>query len=92
MLEFATLQTIGTGVVAIVVILIAIAIFVKPLGCLLRLFFNTIGGFIVLFILNFFGGFIGISLGLNWFNAVIVGIFGLPGVGFLLILQFILLA
>jgi len=90
MLTYLDAQTLGTLAVAAVLILLCVMIFRKPLGCLLRLFANTIGGFLALFILNFFGGFIGVSLGINLFNAVVVGIFGLPGVGFLLILQWLL--
>ena len=90
MLEFLTAQSIGTLVIATALVLLCVAIFKKPVGCLLRLFVNTLGGFIALFVLNFLGAFIGISLGVNWTNAVIVGIFGLPGVGFLLIFQLLL--
>ena len=89
--ELLDLQTIAIVVIAGVLILLGITLFLRPLGCLFRLLLNTVGGFIVLFILNFFGGFIGISLGFNLFNAVVVGIFGLPGVGLLLILQWLLL-
>ena len=86
----ADLQTIGILVIAAVVTLLSITIFRKPIGLLFRLLVNTIGGFLVLFVLNFLGQFIGISLGITWFNAIVVGIFGLPGVGFLLILQWLL--
>ena len=85
------IETIGTLVIAAVIIFLSVTIFRKPLRLLLRLVLNTIGGFILLFILNFLGQFVGISLGLSWFNAVIVGIFGLPGVGFLLLLRWLLL-
>ncbi|MCL2368033.1 MAG: pro-sigmaK processing inhibitor BofA family protein [Oscillospiraceae bacterium] len=84
------LQTIGTIIVAGLVIFLAITLFRRPLGCLLRILLNTVGGFILLFILNYLGQFIGISIGINWVNAVIVGILGLPGVGLLLILQWLL--
>ena len=83
-------QNIGSIALVGVLILLSITIFRKPIGCLLRLLLNTIGGFVVLFILNFLGGFIGISLGINWINAIVVGIFGIPGVGLLLILQWLL--
>ena len=87
----ANFQSISTVVIVGVLIALSIVLFLRPLGCLLRLLANTIGGFIVLFILNFLGGFVGISLGFNWVNAIIVGIFGLPGVGFLLLLQWLLI-
>jgi len=85
------IQSISTVVIAGVLLLLSITIFRKPIGLLFRLLVNAIGGFLMLFLLNFLGQFFGISLGLNWFNAIIVGIFGLPGVGFLLILQWLLL-
>jgi len=85
-------QSIGTIVLAAVLVLIGITIFKKPLGCLLRLFVNTLGGFIALFVINnvaiWFN--IPIGIGINWVNAIIIGIFGLPGLGFLLIWQLLL--
>lgn len=81
---------IGTIVIAIVIIFLSLTIFRRPLGCLLRLLFNTLGGFALLLFINFFGQFVGINLELNLLNAVIVGILGLPGVGLLLILPWIL--
>ncbi|MCL2843722.1 MAG: pro-sigmaK processing inhibitor BofA family protein [Oscillospiraceae bacterium] len=88
--NFLTGQSIGTIVIVGIVLLLSVTIFRRPIRLLLRLVMNTIGGFIMLFVVNFLGQFIGISLTIGWFNAVIVGIFGLPGVGFLLILQWLL--
>ena len=56
----------------------------------LKFIFNTLLGFAVLIIVNFLGGYIGISLGVNWINAVVIGILGLPGVALLLVLQWLL--
>jgi len=88
--DFFTTQSIGTIVIVGVLLLLSVTLFRRPIKLLLRLAMNTIGGFIMLFVVNFLGQFIGISLGISWFNAVIVGIFGLPGVGLLLILQWLL--
>jgi len=88
--DFLAMQSVGTMVIVGIVLLLSVTIFRRPIGLLLRLVMNTIGGFIMLFVVNFLGGFIGISLGIGWFNAVIVGIFGLPGVGLLLMLQWLL--
>jgi len=85
------LQIIGIAIAIGLLILLSVAIFTKPFRLLFRFVLNTIGGLIALIVLNFLGGFIGVSLGINWLNAIIVGIFGLPGVGFLLILQWLLL-
>ncbi|MCL2569049.1 MAG: pro-sigmaK processing inhibitor BofA family protein [Oscillospiraceae bacterium] len=83
-------QSIATVILASILLLLAILLFTKPVRLLLKLVLNTIGGFVALFFLNYFGQFIGVTLGFNLFNAVIVGIFGLPGVGLLLLLQWLL--
>ena len=41
-----------------------------------------------LFLLNKFGAIVGISLGLNWVNALIIGVFGYPGLILLLLLKY----
>ena len=86
-----TLSSVFTAIIAVAAFVIFFKLIRKPVRLLLRLFFNTLLGFVALFLLNFFGGFIGISLGLNWLNAVVVGVFGLPGLAVLLILQGLLL-
>ena len=87
-------QSVGAIVAAAVLLLIFIKIFKKPLGCLVRLLINTLGGFIALFVLNNAAILfhIPIGIGINWVNAIIIGIFGLPGLGFLLIWHLILRA
>ena len=89
--DLLTPQNIGIMVAVGIILLLAITIFLKPIRFLFRLLLNTLLGLVMLVVLNYVGGFIGISLGLNWFNAVVVGIFGLPGIGFLLLLQWLLL-
>ena len=84
--------TTAVSVVFIVVLLIGFfKLLHKPLKLVFKFLLNTIGGFISLMLINFVGSWIGLSIGVNWFNAVIVGIFGLPGVALLLILQWLLL-
>jgi len=90
MIDISNIQNVGTIVLAGILLLLGVMLLRKPVRLLFRLVVNTIGGFIGLFGLNFLGQFIGVSLGINWFNAIIVGIFGLPGVGLLLILQWLL--
>ena len=72
-------------------VLICFRIFTKPMRLALKLLLNIVFGFIALLIINFFGKFIGVELGVNWLNAAVVGIFGLPGVALLLILRWLLL-
>lgn len=63
----------------------------RPIKWAFKMLLNALIGFVGLFILNFLGAFIGISLGVNWFNAIITGVFGIPGVILLLLIKYILL-
>lgn len=66
-----------------------IKLFRTPLKLLLKLLVNTGLGFVTLFLLNFFGDYVGLSLGLNWINALIVGVAGFPGLVLLLLLKYV---
>ncbi len=79
------LVLIGLGLLAVLLI----KLLIKPIGWAMKLFCHALIGFAALFLLNFFGSVIGISLELNWINAIITGVLGLPGVVLLLILQFV---
>ena len=50
---------------------------------------NTAIGFAALFLLNFFGSAIGITLGLNWINALVIGVAGFPGLVLLLLIKYL---
>ena len=88
--DFLNIEGLGIMILAGIILLLSIGLFRRPIKMLFRLVVNTIGGLIVLVVINFLGQFVGISLGLTGLNAIIVGIFGLPGVGFLLIFQWLL--
>jgi inhibitor of the pro-sigma K processing machinery len=82
-----------TVVVAAILVLLLFGFFKiirKPLKLVVKFLLNTLGGFISLILINFFGSWLGISIGVNWINAAVVGIFGLPGVALLLVLQWLL--
>jgi len=66
-------------------------LFKAPIKLLLKLIINTVLAFIFLFVFNFLGAFIGVTLGLNLVNALIIGVLGMPGLGLLLILNWIFL-
>ena len=67
-----------------------IKLFLKPIRWVFKLLINTAVGFVVLWVLNFFGDFFGVTLGLNWINALVVGVFGFPGVVLLLLLKYLI--
>ena len=62
----------------------------KPLGKLLRLLVRSSVGLAVLAFLQQLGGLFGVTLGVNWVNALILGALGIPGFGLLLMLQWAL--
>lgn len=61
-----------------------------PLKLLLRLGLNSALGFGALWLLQYTSAFSGITLGLNLFNVLTVGVLGLPGLGMLVLLQWVL--
>ena len=67
-----------------------LALLHRPLGRLLRLAARSAVGLAVLALLSQVGQFIGVSLGVNLVNALILGVLGVPGFGLLLMLQWVL--
>ncbi|TJX13192.1 pro-sigmaK processing inhibitor BofA [Tissierella creatinini] len=63
---------------------------VIPIKLIIKLIFNGIIGGVVLLLFNLVGGLFGAFIPINPLSAIIVGIFGVPGVILLLILQTIL--
>ena len=61
-----------------------------PLAQLVRLLLRSSVGLAVLALFSQVGHLLGISLGVNLVNAVVLGLLGVPGFGLLLMLQWIL--
>lgn len=74
----------------VVLVLVALAVFRRPLKALFRLLGRTAAGLAGLFAFSHIGGLIGVSLGVNLLNALVVGLLGVPGFGLLLLLNWIL--
>ena len=62
----------------------------NPLGMLFRLLLRSCAGLAALALLQNTGGLLGISLGVNPLNALVLGTLGIPGFGLLLMLQWLL--
>ena len=62
----------------------------RPLKLLLRLAVSSSLGFGALWLLQYTSAYTGLSLGLNLFNILTVGVLGLPGLGLLVLLQWVL--
>lgn len=67
-----------------------LALLHRPLGRLIRLAARSAVGLAVLALFSQVGHVIGVSLGVNLVNALILGVLGVPGFGLLLMLQWVL--
>ena len=83
------LQSTGTIIIIAILVIIVLFILKTPVKLLLKLILNTVIGFAALFLINYLGGLIGISIAVNWINAVIIGVLGVPGVALILLLQWL---
>ena len=63
----------------------------KPLKMVLRVALNSALGFGALWLLNATAAVTGLSLGLNLFNALTIGVLGVPGLGLLLLVKWVLI-
>ena len=61
-----------------------------PLRMAARLIFNTLLGFGALALVRSTAAYTGITLGLNLFNAALIGLLGVPGFVLLLLAQWVL--
>ena len=64
-------------------------ILIIPLKFLTKLLVNAVLGGVTLWLLNVFGGAMGINVGINVITALVVGLLGIPGVILLVILNYL---
>ena len=74
----------------ILLLLAALALFHRPLGRLLALVVRSSVGLAALALLSPAAQLIGVNLGVNLINALVLGVLGVPGFGLLLMLQWVL--
>lgn len=65
------------------ILALALAAMRRPLGALVRLGLRTGVGLGVLWVLSLTGGALGLRLGVNLVNALVLGVLGVPGLGLL---------
>ena len=65
-------------------------VFSAPLKLAVKLLVNTLLGFLALWAVNAAAGVTGIALGVNVWNALVIGVLGLPGLVLLLLVQWVL--
>lgn len=84
------IEKLALGLVIAFVAVAILRLLAAPLKTALRLLIHSALGFGAVWLLNMTGSVSGISLGLNVFNALTVGVLGLPGLGLLVLLQWVL--
>ena len=71
-------------------VLILLVLLRRPLARLWRLALRSTAGLAVLAALSQIGPPMGITLGVNWVNALVLGMLGVPGFALLLMMQWLL--
>ncbi len=86
----SVIEKIALGLTLLFLVVVCLRLFAAPLKLALRVAFNSALGFGALWLLNLTTSVTGLSLGLSWFNAIVIGILGVPGFGLLLLVQWVL--
>lgn len=68
-------------------LVLLLALLRRPLKGLARLLGRTGVGLAALYAMSHVGGLIGVNLGVNLLNALVLGVLGAPGMGLLLLLH-----
>lgn len=71
-------------------VLVLLAVLRRPLAAVGRLLLRSSLGLCALWLFNQVGALIGIRLGVNLISALILGVLGAPGLGLLLMTQWVL--
>ncbi len=83
-------QKIIAAILAGFFLIALLRVFSAPLRLALKLLVNTLLGFLALWAVNLTAGVTGIALGLNLWNALVIGVLGVPGFILLLLVQWVL--
>ncbi len=78
-------------VIGALLLWLIIKIFATPIKWAFKLLINALLGFVMLFIFNYLGGFIGLSITVGWLSAIVAGVLGIPGIILLLLIENFLL-
>lgn len=78
-------------VIGALLLWLIIKIFATPIKWAFKLLINALLGFVVLFVFNYLGGFIGLSITVGWLSAIVAGVLGIPGIILLLLIENFLL-
>ena len=85
----SVIEKISLGLVLFFLVVAAIRLFSAPLKLALRVAVNAVLGFGAMWLLNLTTAVTGLSLGLNLFNGLVVGILGIPGFLLLVLVKWV---
>ncbi len=83
-------EMVSLGLVLLFLAVTLFRLFKTPVKLALRTAANTALGFGALWAVNLTTAYTGLSLGLNFFNAITIAVLGLPGLGLLLLVKWAL--
>ena len=86
----SVVEKIALGLTLLFLVVVCLRLFAAPLKLALKVAFNSALGFGAVWLLNLTTAVTGMSLGLNLFNALTIGVLGVPGLGLLLLLKWVL--
>jgi len=65
--------------------------FIVPIKWILKIVLNSILGGVLIWIINLIGATWGFHIGLNLYTSILVGVLGIPGAIFLIIIKFLVI-
>ena len=86
-----TLALIFMLIAVVMSLVVVLKIAAAPIKLIFKLMLNALSGFLLLLLANFVSGFFDFSISINLINCLISGVFGIPGVAFLIDLKLIFL-
>ena len=85
----SVVEVTALGLVGLFLLVAVVRLFRKPLKLAARVLVNSGLGLAALWLLSAAAP-AGLTLGVNWFNALTVGVLGVPGLGLLLLVKWVL--
>lgn len=83
------MQKVLLGLMAVFAFAAVLRLFAAPLKLVGKLLVNTLLGFALLGLLSVTGVLARLALGINLFNALVIAVLGVPGLGLLILLRLI---
>ncbi|MEF9972279.1 MAG: pro-sigmaK processing inhibitor BofA family protein, partial [Oscillospiraceae bacterium] len=72
--EISNFATIAAIVICVILVVLLFKLLKTPLKWAMKLLLNALSGFVALFVLNLLGDLVGLTLAINWLNAIVVGV------------------